>query len=167
MADFAPKSAVKSAVRTLAAPFEDVDTLNAVVQSVILNNPFGCVSYMSTGANHPPVEKSRENYTARFVYQDNEAKIVGRTAENYATVAGYKSGVAAVLANTANIAAHGGVPAHEIESDTFSVTLKCHAANGEIFLLTFARQQVSLSSYEDDSIQTVVETWADGVPSLA
>ncbi|ABS54807.1 conserved hypothetical protein [Methanoregula boonei 6A8] len=167
MADFAPKSAVKSAVRTLAAPFEDVDTLNAVVQSVILNNPFGCVSYMSTGANHPPVEKSRENYTARFVYQDNEAKIVGRTAENYATVAGYKAGVAAVLANTANIAAHGGVPAHEIESDTFSVTLKCHAANGEIFLLTFARQQVSLSSYEDDSIQTVVETWADGVPSLA
>ena len=132
MADFAPKSAVKSSVRKLAAPFEDVDTLNAVVQSVILNNPFGCVSYMSSGANHPPVEKSRENYTARFIYQDNDAKIVGRTSESYNTVAGYKAGIAAVLANTANRTAHGGMPAHEIESDSFSVTLRCHAANGEI-----------------------------------
>ncbi len=166
MADFAPKSAVKSSVRKLAEPFEDVDTLNAVVQSVILNNPFGCVSYMSAGANHPPVEKSRENYTARFIYQDNDAKIVGRTSESYNTVAGYKAGIAAVLANTANRTAHGGMPAHEIESDSFSVTLRCHAANGEIFILTFGRQQVSLSSFEDDSIQTVVETWADGVPAL-
>ena len=167
MADFAPKSAVKSSVRRLAAPFEDVDTLNALVQSVILNNPFGCVSYMTAGANHPPVEKSRENYTARFIYQDNEAKIIGRTSESYNTVAGYNAGVAAVLANTANSTAHGGVPAHDSGSDTFSVTIRCHAINGEIFLLTFARDQVSLSSYEDDSIQTVVETWADGVPALA
>jgi hypothetical protein len=167
MADFTPKSAVKSSVRTLAAPFEDVDAFNALIQSVILNNPFGCVSYMSAGASHPPVEKSRETYTAKFVYQDNEGKVIGNGSESYATVAGYKAGVAAVLANTANITAHGGVPAHNIESDRFSATLKCHVANGEIFILTFSRQQVSLSSYEDDSIQTMVETWADGVPALA
>jgi hypothetical protein len=67
----------------------------------------------------------------------------------------------------ANITAHAGVPAHDSDSDTFSVTLRCHAANGELFLLTFARQHVSLSSFEDDSIQSVVETWADGVPALA
>ena len=167
MADFAPRSAVKSSVRKIAAPFGDVDALNTLVQSVILNNPFGCVSYMTAGANHPPVEKSRENYTARFVYQDNEGNIVGRSTESYNTVAGYKAGVAAMLANSANCTAHGGIPAHEIEDDSFSVTLKCHAINGEIFLLTFARQQVSLSSYEDDAIQTTVETWADGVPALA
>jgi hypothetical protein len=167
MADFSPKSAVKSAVRKLAAPLEDVDAFNTLVQSVILNNPFGCVSYMSSGANHPPVEKSKENYTARFIYQDTEAKIVGRSTESYNTVAGYKAGIAAVLANTADSTAHGGVPAHDSESDTFSATLRCHAANGEIFLLTFARQQVSLSSYEDDSIKTVIETWADGVTALA
>ena len=167
MADFAPKSAVKSSVRKLAVPFEGVETLNALVQSVILNNPFGCVSYMTAGANHPPVEKSRENYTARFIYQDAEAKIIGRGTESYNTVAGYNAGVAAMLANSANSTAHGGVATHDSESDTFSVTLRCHALNGEIFLLTFARQQVSLLSYEDDSIQTVVETWADGVPALA
>jgi len=167
MADFAPKSTVKSSVRKLAAPFEDVDAFNAVVQSVITNNPFGCVPYMSAGANHPPVEKSRENYTARFVYQDNDAKVIGTGSENYATITGFKAGIAAVLANTANITAHGGVPAHLIDSDRFSATLKCHVANGEIFLLTFSRQQVALASFEDDSIQTVVETWADGVPALA
>jgi len=167
MADFTPKSAVKSSVRKLAAPFEDVDAFNTLIQSVILNNPFGCVSYMSAGATHPPVEKSRESYTAKFLYQDNEAKVIGTGSESYATVAGYNAGIAAVLANTANGTAHGGVPAHDSESDRFSATLKCHVANGEIFLLTFSRQQVALSSYEDDSIQTVVETWADGVPALA
>jgi predicted RNA methylase len=167
MADFAPKSAVKSAVRKFAAPLEDVDAFNTLVQSVITNNPFGCVSYMSSGANHPPVEKSRENYTAKFVYQDSDAKKIGCGSESYSTVAGYKAGIAAVLANTANVTAHGGTPAHDSDGDTFSATLKCHAANAEIFLLTFARQQVSLSSYEDDSIQTVVETWADGVSALA
>jgi hypothetical protein len=34
-------------------------------------------------------------------------------------------------------------------------------------MVTFARQQVSISSYEDDAIRTVIETWADGVPALA
>ena len=142
MADFAPKSTVKSSVRKLAAPFEDVDAFNAVVQSVITNNPFGCVSYMSAGANHPPVEKSRESYTARFVYQDNEAKKIGSGTENYGTVAGYKAGVSAVLANAANVTAHGGIPAHDSDADTFSATLKCHAANTEIYLVTFGREQV-------------------------
>ena len=167
MADFTPKSAVKSAVRKLAEPFEDVDTFNNLVQSIITNNPFGCVSYMSSGANHPPVEKSRENYKAKFVYQDNDAKVIGNSSESYNTIDGYKAGIAAVLANSANVTAHGGIPAHDSDTDTFSATLRCHAANGELFLLTFARQQVSLSSYEDDAIQTVIETWADGVPALA
>jgi uncharacterized protein YegP (UPF0339 family) len=167
MADFTLNSNIKSAVRKIAAPFEDVDAFNAVIQSVILNNPFGCVSYMSAGASHPPVEKSRETYTAKFVYQNNEAKVIGTGSEIYSTVSGYKSGIAAVLANTANITAHGGIPAHDTDSDKFSASLRCHAANGEMFILTFSRQQVALSSYEDDSIRTVVETWADGVPALA
>jgi hypothetical protein len=67
MANFAPNSAIKSAIRKIAAPLADVDAFNTLVQSVITNNPFGCVSYMNSGANHPPVEKSKENYTAKFV----------------------------------------------------------------------------------------------------
>jgi len=167
MADFTQNSAVKSAVRKLAEPFEDVDAFNTLIQSVILNNPFGCVSYMSSGVNHPPVEKSKETYTAKFVYQGNDAKSVGSSSESYNTVPGYKAGIVAVLANTANVTAHAGVPAHDSDRDTFSATLKCHAANGEIFMVTLARQQVSISSYEDDSLRTVIETWADGVPALA
>ena len=119
MADFAQKTNIKSAVRKLADPIADVSSFNTIVQSVILNNPFGCVSYMSSGVNHPPVEKTRESYTAKFVYQDENAKRIGSGSENYNTIAGYTAGIAAVLANTANSTAHGGTPARVPESDNF------------------------------------------------
>ena len=77
MADFMQKTNVKSAVRKLANPIADINAFNTIVQTVITNNPFGCVSYMTSGVNHPPVEKSKETYTAKFVYQDSNAKSVG------------------------------------------------------------------------------------------
>ncbi|MDD1685342.1 hypothetical protein [Methanoregula sp.] len=167
MADFAQNTNVKSAVRKLANPIAGVDAFNTIVQNVITSNPFGCVSYMSSGANHPPVEKTRESYTARFVYQDTDAKTVGKGAESYNTMAGFTAGISAVLANTANNTAHAGTPVHDAASDSFSATLKCHDPNGEIYLVNFSRQQVTISSYEDDSIRTKLETWADGVTALA
>jgi len=168
MADFTQNTNVKSAVRKLANPIADIDAFNAIVQSVILNNPFGCVSYMNSGVNHPPVEKSRESYTAKFVYQDNAtAKRIGSSSENYSTIAGYNAGIPAVLANSANSAAHGGTPVRNVEADSFSATLKCHDPNGELYMVNFSRQQVTVSSYEDDAIRIVIETWADGVPALA
>jgi hypothetical protein len=54
-----------------------------------------------------------------------------------------------------------------VEGDTFSATLKCHDPNGELYFVNFSRQQVAISSYEDDSIRTRIETWADGVSALA
>jgi hypothetical protein len=167
MADFAQKTNIKSAVRKLADPITDVTAFNTIIQSVILNNPFGCVSYMSSGVNHPPVEKSRESYTAKFVYEDTEAKRVGSGSESYNMIAGFNAGIAAVLANTANSTAHGGTAIHDPEGDTYSATLKCHDPNGELYNVTLSRQQVAISSYEDDSIRTVIETWADSVPALA
>jgi len=167
MADFTQNTNVKSAVRKLANPIADVAAFDAIIQSVILNNPFGCVSYMSAGVNHPPVEKTRESYTARFVYQDLEAKKVGSTSESYNTIAGFNTGIAAVIANSANNTAHGGDPVRNPEGDTFSATLKCHDPNGELYLVNFSRQKVTISSYEDDAIRTVIETWSDGVPALA
>ncbi|MFA6362624.1 hypothetical protein [Methanoregula sp.] len=167
MADFTQNTNVKSAARILAEPITDIDAFNAMVQSVILNNPFGCVSYMSSGANHPPVEKTRETYTARIVYKDSNAKVVGRTAETYSTIAGFNTGIAAILANTANTTAHGGTPSHSSDGDSYSATLKCHDPNGELFYVNFSRQQVTISSYEDDGILTRIETWADGVAALA
>ena len=167
MADFTQNTNIKSAVRKLANPIEDVAAFNAIIQSVILNNPFGCVSYMSSGVNHPPVEKTKESYTAKFVYQDTLAKSIGIGSETYNSITGYNAGITAVLANTANNTAHGGTPARNPGADNFSASLKCHDPNGELYQVNFSRQQVTISSYEDDAIRTVIETWADGVPALA
>ena len=76
MADFVQSANVKSATRTLAEPIVDVATFNTIVQSVITDNPFECVAYMTAGESHPPVEKTREAYTAKMVYQDALAKTV-------------------------------------------------------------------------------------------
>jgi len=167
MADYVQRTNIKSAVRTLAEPIADVAAFDAIVQQVILNNTFGCVSYMSGGINHPPVEKTKEAYTAKFVYQDTEAKRIGSGSESYNSITGFTAGIPAVLANTANSTAHGGTPVHDAAADTFSATLKCHDPNGELYFVTFSRQQVSISSYEDDAIRTVIETWSDGVTALA
>jgi hypothetical protein len=167
MADFVQNSTVKSAVRVLANPIVDVDAFNAVVQNVILNNPFGCVSYMNAGVNHPPVEKTRESYTAKFVYEDANAKRVGSGSENYNTMAGYSAGISSVLANASNITAHGASPIHDVESDTYSTTLKCHDPNGELYIVNFTRNRVTISSFTDNAIQSRIETWADGVAALA
>jgi len=167
MADFTQNTNIKTAIRNLAAPITDVAAFDAIVQSVILNNPFGCVSYMSAGVNHPPVEKSRESYTARFAYQNELAQRVGTGSETYNSIAGFNAGVNAVLANSGNVTAHGGSVSHNEDGDTFSATLRCHDPNGELYYVTFTRQRVTISSFTDDAIQSVIETWADGVAALA
>ena len=167
MADFVQKTNVKSAVRTLAAPIADVAAFNTIVQSVITGNPFACVAYMSAGVNHAPVEMSREAYVTKVIYQDADAKVVGNESGKYSSIAGFNAGAAAILGNAALTAAHGGTPARDSDNETFSATLKCHDPNGELYMLTFSRSQVSLTSYADDAIRTKVETWADTVAALA
>jgi len=167
MADFNQRTNIKSAVRKLANPIADVNAFNTIVQSVITTNPFGCISYMIGGTNHQPIEKNKEAYTAKFVYQDTDAKRIGSGSESYNTIAGFTAGITAMLANTANNAAHGGSAVHDSAGDTYSATLKCHDPNGEYYFLTISRSQVTISSYEDDNIRTRIETWADGVTALA
>jgi hypothetical protein len=167
MGDFVQNSTVKSAVRTLADPIADVAAFNSIVESVITGNPFACVAYMTAGQSHPPVEKTKESYVAKIVYQDTEGKVVGNDTGKYNTVAGFNDGAAAMLSNTANVTAHGGTPARDFASDTYSATVKCHDPNGELYYVTFSREQVTLTSYSDDAIRTKVETWADSVPALA
>lgn len=167
MVDFIQNQAVKSAVRKLPDPIADLATFDAIVQAVITNNPFGCISYMAAGINHQPVEKTREMYTAKFVYEDGDAKRTGTTSENYNSIAGFNGGIAAVLANTANITAHGGNVVRNPAGDTFAVTLKCHDPNGELYYVSLSRDRATVSSYEDDAIRIRVEVWADGVTALA
>ena len=138
-----------------------------IVQSVIDDNPFECVSYMTGGVTHDPVEKTREAYTAKLVYQDTEAKTVGTGSHKFDTLAKFNAGVTAVLAAAAVSTAHGGTVVHDLGKDTFSATLKCHDVNGELYMVNFSRDRVTITSYSDDAIRTNVETWADTVPALA
>ena len=163
MADFVQNSQTKNAVRTLASPIADVTAFNTIVQSVITTNPFACVAYSTAGVNHAPVEKTKETYVAKVIYQDADAKTIGNEAGKFNSMAGFTAGATALLGN----AAHGGTPARDSDNETFSATLKCHDPNGELYMLTFSRSQVSLTSYSDDAIRTKVETWADSVAALA
>ena len=167
MGDFVQSNVTKSAVRELADPIADVATFNTIVQSVITDNPFGCVAYMTAGVNHDPVEKTRENYTARLVYEDGNAKSIGTAAHRFNTVAGFNAGITALLAATAVTTAHTGTAIHDAENDAFAATLTCHDANGELYQLNFSRSRVTLTSYSDEAIRTRVETWADTVAALA
>ena len=167
MADFIQSANVKSAVRTLAEPIADVATFNTIVQSVITDNPFECVAYMTAGESHTAVEKTKEAFTAKMVYQDALAKTVGTGSHKFNTLAGFNAGVTALLAAAAVSTAHGGTVAHDVGSDAFSATLRCHDANGELYMVNFSRDRITITSYEDDAIRTNVETWADTVAALA
>jgi len=167
MADFIQKTTVKSAVRELANPIANVATFDTIVQSVITENPFGCVAYTEGGVSHQPVEKTKEAYVAKVVYQDSDAKTVGGDSAKFNTIAGFNAGAAAILASAPLTAAHGGTPFRDAGNETFSATLRCRDPNGEIYMVTFGRQSVSLTSYSDDAIRTKLETWADTVAALA
>jgi hypothetical protein len=167
MADFVQNTNVKSAVRILAEPFADVAAFNTVVESVIATNPFGCVSYISAGITHAPVEKTRENYVVKLVYQDANAKTVGNHSDKFNTIAGFNAGAAVLLASADLSAAHAGTPVRDLDNETYSATLKCSDPNGEIYAVNFGRDKVTVTSYEDDAILAKVETWADTVPQLA
>ncbi len=167
MADFVQSSETKNAVRELAAPISDVTTFDGIVQSVITTNPFGCVAYMTAGTNHPGVEKTREKYTVRFIYQGGTAETVGNGSHSYDTIAHYNAGITALAAAAGVTASHGGTFVHSGEDDSFSATLKCHDENGELYNVTFSRDRVTVQSYSDDAVLAKVETWADTVAALA
>ena len=167
MADFIQKTTVKSAVRILASPIADATSFNTIVQSVITSNPFDCTSYESAGVTHQPVEKTKENYVAKVIYQDNDAKTIGNDSSRFATLAGFTAGATALITDTALAAAHGGTAIRDTAHDSYAATLKCHDANGEIYMVAFGRDRVSITSYSDDAIRTRVETWADTVAALA
>jgi hypothetical protein len=166
MAGFTQKKGIKSAVRILADPISDITAFDAIIRSFILKNPLGCTSYMNAKVNHQPVLRVREMYTAKFVYENAHGKRIGHGLDMYNSIEGYQNGIAAMISNMANIAAHGGKIRHMPGADLFSVTLKCHDPNGELYFLSLARDRVTLSSYSDEGIRMRIENWAEGVPAL-
>jgi hypothetical protein len=53
------------------------------------------------------------------------------------------------------------------DNDLFSVILKCHDPNGELYFLSIARDRVTVSSYTNDGILRRVARWTDTVLALA
>lgn len=164
---FKPRPGTKSAVHIMKTPLSDITAFDSIVRSLVLNNPLGCTSYMCAKRNHPPVEIVREMYTAKFVYLNPAGKQIGRGLDMYDSVEGYQTGIAAVISNMANTASHRGKVKHLPAADLFSVLLKCHDPDGELYFLSLARDRVTLSSYSDDAIRKRIERWTDTVPALA
>jgi hypothetical protein len=166
MADFTPNSNVRSAVRKLASPFADVTAFDSIVQGIVTNNPFQCTTYNQNGADHPGVERSRQGYTARVIYQDSDAKTVAVISIRAPTIASFTSVANQIAADATIATAFGGSAIREFGGEKYAATLRCHDANGEIYFVNFSREQVALTSYSDEAIRSRVETWADTIPAL-
>lgn len=167
MAQFNQKAGTRSATRHLKTPFLDIMAFNDVIMSLILKNPLGCTPFRTAKKNCLPIEKVREMYTAKFVYLSMGGRQIGNAHEMYNSIEGYQNGIAAVISNMANIAAHGGKVRHLPGADLYSVILKCHDPNDELYFISIARNRITLSSYKDDEIRKRVEMWADTVPALS
>ncbi|MDD1730469.1 MAG: hypothetical protein LUQ50_15550 [Methanospirillum sp.] len=167
MADFTTKSVTKSAERKLTSPIDTVTNFLALVQDIIENNPWACTSYTSNGATIAGVVRGTEYYSGKIVYENTEAKTVGQISVRAPTSASFSTDISTIVAATAINTAMGGTPSHDSSEDSFSCTLKCHAANDELYSVTFKRDSVVVSGYEADSILTGIESWADTVAILA
>jgi hypothetical protein len=168
MADFVQKTVNKTAVRDLAVPIATVTSFNTLIESVIEDNPFGCVGYTgSDGVPVDPVVRNREHYTAKVNFLDGEGKRVGNVSLQSPTIAAFEANAAEALANAALETAMGGEAVRNGPGETYYCQLKCHDPSGDDYYVTFTRTTVRLSSYQDDAIRTAVETWADAVGALA
>ena len=168
MADFVQKTVNKTAVRDLAVPIATVTSFNNLIESVIDDNPFGCVGY--TGSDGQPVAavvRNREHYTAKVNFLDGEGKRVGNVSLQSPTIAAFEANAAEVMDNAALATAMGGEAERNFAGESYYAQLKCHDPTGDDYYVTFTRKTVRVSSYQDDAIRTAVETWADAVPALA
>ena len=167
MADFVNTATTKTAVRDLAAPIADLAYFIALIQGILDTNPWGCTSYQAAGQTMPALAKTREAYSGRIVFENDEAKTVGQISVKAPTSAAFNTNVSNIVANAALTTAMGGTPSHDSSEDKFSCTLRCHDSNGELYIVALSRDKLRLSSFEADTIRTSLDSWADGIPALA
>ena len=157
--DFVPKSIVKSAVRTFTAPIVSAETFDSVIASLLVteNNPLGAA-----------VTKSTESYGATIAYiEETEGATVGTVTLRGKTRAAINASVTAALADTALATAFGGDAVQDTTKNTWYVKLKVvEPTYGETYYLSFNRDTLTILSYENDAVLTVVETWADIVTAM-
>ena len=132
-------------------------------------NPFACVAYMTAGADHPPVEKTKEAYTAKIVYQDyrcQDRRQRARTSSTRCRRVQCRGG-----SDPRRCGRHGRTWGHAWlmtpSSEAFCRDPQVPRPERRIYMVNFTRDRVTLTSYSDDAIRTKVETWADTVAALA
>lgn len=167
MGDFVSTSVTKTASRTLASPVADVETFNTIVSGVVSGNPWGCTSFESGGQTLAPVRVTKQYVSGKIVYENTEGATVGTISVNAPSSAAFATEISTLMADASLGTAMGGTPSHDSSGDNFSTALSCHAANGEVFKVTFTRGKVTVSGYENDSILATIETWADTIAALA
>ena len=168
MADFVQKAVIKRSVRTITTPIADIATLNSLVQNVIDTNPFQTVEHVVAGVTIPGVSRGAQVFGIRVVYENpTTLKSMGLVTAKASTIAGCTAAANAILADAALATAIGGTAIRDEPGEGYSISLKCHDANGEDYAVTFTRKTITISSYEDDAIVTRVKTWADSKPALA
>ncbi|NLM29700.1 MAG: hypothetical protein GX216_04610 [Methanomicrobiales archaeon] len=165
MADFIEKTVNKTAVRDLATQIPSVEKFDDLIESVIDDNPFGCVEYVKNGVEMPAVCRHSEHYTAKVNFI-NAGKKVGTASLQSPTIAAFNANASAMLDNTAIATAMGGTAHRDPAKETYYCQLKCHDPSGDDYYVTFTRKTVRLSSYQDDSILDAIEEWADAVSEL-
>jgi len=102
MADFVQKTVNKTAVRDLTIPIADVTSFDNLIETIIDDNPFGCVGYTgSDGQPVDPVVRNREHYTAKVNFLDGEGKRVGNVSLQSPTIAAFEANTAEVMGNAA------------------------------------------------------------------
>ena len=150
----------------LKKPLPGIAAFDATIRSFIEKNPLACVPCRYRRRDHPPIERVREMYTAKFCYTAPDGRRVGSSSEVYDSVEGYMTGVAAVISNLANIASHRGKLKRLPSGDRFNVILMCHDPGGDHYFLSIARDRITLSSYGDPAIRERVEAWMGSLPDL-
>jgi hypothetical protein len=166
MADFIPTTISKNAVRVLRTPLASLSAFTTIVNGVVSGNPWGCIPYTRAGMNMPPVEITRQVYSGKVIYQDVMGKTIGTITVSAPSQSGFTSAIADVVGNSTLEGLMGGIAVHDPIADNFSNTVRCCAADGDLFNVTFTRKQVRVASYNDDGVLATLETWADGVPAL-
>ncbi|MCL2459954.1 MAG: hypothetical protein FWF19_01150 [Euryarchaeota archaeon] len=167
MADFINTTTSKSAVRELRYPIATLAAFDAIISGVVATNPWNCVPYQFRGEAQPGVGVSKQSYTGKVLYQDDMGKVIGTITVKAPTQAGFTSSVLAIEENTGLEGMIGGIAARDASKDTYSCTLRCHSASGDLYYVTFTRDKVRVTSYEQDSVLADLESWADEISALS
>ena len=166
MADFITTSTTKSATRELRNQIATLTEFDSIISGVIASNPWNCTPYQYRGESQPAVSISKEQYTAKIQYQNSTGKVIGTITVQAPTQAGLVSAVGIVQGDADLETAIGGVVAQDPTTDKYSCTLRCNAASGDLYYVTFSRDKIRVTSYEQDSVLDDIETWADSISAL-